>query len=196
MAAFFLLVAPLPTNLRRRALVFLSENAIMAQIQVGLKFTFFFILILFADSVNRVYRVQQEIAAAHEGTGPLSGNLLHGDRSEVQVRRFYSQRNMYLCGFTLFLSHILGQTYALVWELIEVKQQLSEKEEAEAAATKKKSDDFDEKDLEVLKETIRQKDLDIEHLKKQSEGLSKEYYKISDELNEKTGLPVSDKKSD
>lgn len=197
MAAFFLLVAPLPTNVRRRALVFLSENAIMAQIQVGLKFTFFFILILFADSVNRVYRVQQEIAAAHEGTGPLSGNLLHGDRNEVQVRRFYSQRNMYLCGFTLFLSHILDRTYALVWELVEVRQQLSEKEaEAAAASKKKKVDSLDEKDdLETLRETIKQKELDIEQLKKQSDGLSKEYYKISDELNEKTGLAVSDMKS-
>jgi hypothetical protein len=32
-----------------------------------LKITFIFILILFIDSVNRVYRVQVELAAATEG---------------------------------------------------------------------------------------------------------------------------------
>jgi hypothetical protein len=33
---------------------------------------------------------------------------------EVQARKFYSQRNMYLCGFTLFLSLILNRTYMMV----------------------------------------------------------------------------------
>ena len=36
----------------------------MAKLQYGLKITFIFILILFLDSVNRVYRVQVELAAA------------------------------------------------------------------------------------------------------------------------------------
>lgn len=36
----------------------------MAKLQYGLKITFIFILILFIDSVNRVYRVQIELAAA------------------------------------------------------------------------------------------------------------------------------------
>jgi hypothetical protein len=34
-----------------------------------MKITFVFILILFIDSVNRVYRVQVELAAASENTG-------------------------------------------------------------------------------------------------------------------------------
>jgi hypothetical protein len=34
-----------------------------------MKITFIFILILFIDSVNRVYRVQLELAAASEGAG-------------------------------------------------------------------------------------------------------------------------------
>lgn len=43
---------------------FLSENPIVAKIQYGMKITFIFILILFIDSVNRVYRVQVELASA------------------------------------------------------------------------------------------------------------------------------------
>jgi uncharacterized membrane protein (UPF0127 family) len=43
---------------------FISENPIVAKIQYWMKITFIFILILFIDSVNRVYRVQVELAAA------------------------------------------------------------------------------------------------------------------------------------
>jgi len=45
---------------------FISENPLVAKAQHALKITFIFILILFIDSVNRVYRVQQELAAATE----------------------------------------------------------------------------------------------------------------------------------
>lgn len=43
---------------------FISENPLIAKLQYGLKITFIFILILFIDSVNRVYRVQVELASA------------------------------------------------------------------------------------------------------------------------------------
>lgn len=205
MAAFFLLVAPIPTSIRHKALLFLANNPVISQIKLGLKFTFFFILILFADSVNRVYRVQQEISAVHEaagGSGGAAASMMMGvDRNEVQVRKFYSQRNMYLCGFTLFLSHILVRTFALVLELTEAKEQLAD--ETITASTAKlnvtspsSSKKEDEKEIAELKEIIRQKNLDIEHLKKQADGLSKEYYKISDELNEKAGVVPGVKKLD
>lgn len=47
---------------------FVSENPIVAKIQYWMKITFVFILILFIDSVNRVYRVQLELSAATEQT--------------------------------------------------------------------------------------------------------------------------------
>lgn len=198
MVSFFLLVAPLPTKLRRKALTFFSTSPVLAQVFLGLKFTFFFILILFLDSVNRVYRVQQEMSLAHDANGGAGGGMGRGvmasDRSETQVRRFYSQRNMYLCGFTLFLSHILSRTYSLVLELTEVKETLQEQKKL-AATAGADSKLVENAELAKLKEVIRQQDLDIEHLKKQSDGLSKEYYKISDELNEKMGVPVGNKKT-
>ena len=48
---------------------FISENPLVAQIQYWMKICFVFILILFIDSVNRVYRVQVELAAASEANG-------------------------------------------------------------------------------------------------------------------------------
>ncbi len=48
---------------------FISENPVVAKVQYWLKITFIFILILFIDSVNRVYRVQVELAAAAENQG-------------------------------------------------------------------------------------------------------------------------------
>lgn len=48
----------------------------MAKIQYGMKITFIFILILFIDSVNRVYRVQTELAATAESGN--TGYVLSG----------------------------------------------------------------------------------------------------------------------
>lgn len=48
---------------------FISESKIIAKLQYGMKITFIFILILFIDSVNRVYRVQVELGGL-ESKGP------------------------------------------------------------------------------------------------------------------------------
>ena len=80
MAVFLALIIPLPFVVKRKLFSFISESPIIAKLQYGLKvkedflnvessfsntlqITFIFILILFLDSVNRVYRVQQELAA-------------------------------------------------------------------------------------------------------------------------------------
>lgn len=47
---------------------FISENPLVAKVQYWMKITFVFILILFIDSVNRVYRVQLELLASTEQT--------------------------------------------------------------------------------------------------------------------------------
>jgi len=95
------LIIPLPFHLKRRMFTFISESPTIAKLQHGMRITFVFILILFIDSVNRVYRVQLELASYSKD--PTRGRAAAlGDRSEIQARKFYSQRNMYLCGFTLF----------------------------------------------------------------------------------------------
>lgn len=64
MTVFMSLIIPLPFTFKRKLFTFISENPIIAKLQYGLKITFIFILILFVDSVNRVYRVQVELAQA------------------------------------------------------------------------------------------------------------------------------------
>lgn len=186
MALFMLLVVPLPFTMRRRLFTFISENPIVAKVQYWLKITFVFILILFIDSVNRVYRVQVELAAATEGNNGQSATAIMGhERLEVQARKFYSQRNMYLCGFTLFLSLILNRTYIMILETLrlEEKVKLYEGSEKNTKQAEKLAQAGDAGEIARLKREIKLRDQDIATLKKQSEGLHREY----DELAERYG---------
>ncbi|KAG5357119.1 Endoplasmic reticulum transmembrane protein 3 [Yarrowia sp. C11] len=192
MATFLLLVAPLPEKIRRQFFLSLSKLEVLDKLRLGLKFTFVFILILFVDSVNRVYRVSVD-----RSTGEYKGNLVATERSELQARKFYSQRNMYLCGFTLFLSLILNRTYSLVIELINARDLINElkgKSNSKVKAELSASDDAN-KEITLLKAELQQKDKDIAALKTQSANLSTEYNRISDELNASSGNVRLDKKT-
>jgi B-cell receptor-associated protein 31 len=85
MTLFMLLIVPLPFTIRRKMFTFMyaqtllsqiaclqpyrSESPLVAKLQYGMKITFIFILILFIDSVNRVYRVQVELAESNKNQG-------------------------------------------------------------------------------------------------------------------------------
>ena len=69
MTLFVLLIVPLPFTMRLKLYTFISESPIVAKVQYALKITFIFILILFIDSVNRVYRVQVELSQAADQSG-------------------------------------------------------------------------------------------------------------------------------
>lgn len=155
-----------------------------------------FILILFVDSVNRVYKVQAEHSSVLE-SHHHGGNIVASDRSEIQARRFYSQRNMYLCGFTLFLSLILNRTYGLVLELLAAEDTINQLKGTSDSSVKAEAlSSESESEIERLKKELAQKDSDMETLKKQSKALSDEYMNISDKVNEKEGAGISDKKND
>ena len=131
--------------------------------------------------VNRVYRVTQEISlnsSHHHHAGATIGP----ERMEVQARKFYSQRNMYLCGFTLFLSLILNRTYVLIVDVLRLE---------EAVATLRKESNeggIVNGDIQRLKEELEKKDMDLLAIKRQAEGLSGEYNELSDRFNEKEGV--------
>jgi hypothetical protein len=76
MVIFMALIVPLPFTWRRKLFTFVSESPIIAKLQYGMKITFIFILILFIDSVNRVYRVQLELATAHKSQN-MGGYVIH-----------------------------------------------------------------------------------------------------------------------
>jgi B-cell receptor-associated protein 31 len=195
---------------------FISENPLVAKVQYWLKITFVFILILFIDSVNRVYRVQLELAAHSETAGPNayvippfcffqtpSSNLtfsthpssaIHGhERLEVQARKFYSQRNMYLCGFTLFLSLILNRTYIMILEVLRLEEKLKQYEGGSGKKGITDGGDL-EKEVARLRAELERRDQDLDTLKKQAQGLSREYDSLADKYNSATASGGDSKK--
>lgn len=184
MALFMLLIIPLPFTIRRKIFMFISENPTIAKLQYGMKIAFIFILILFIDSVNRVYRVQLELAESNKQQGSA---VMGHERLEVQARKFYSQRNMYLCGFTLFLSLILNRTYTLILEVLRLEESVKNYEgdpKAGGKDSQKLANAGSPGEIARLRLLLAEKDRDIETLKKQSEGLSREYNKLGDQFRE------------
>ncbi|KAM3431927.1 hypothetical protein MY4824_006835 [Beauveria thailandica] len=176
MALFMFLIVPLPHNARRAILTFVSENKTIGQIQYWLKITFVFILVLFVDSVNRVYRVQMELADSMEQAARGGGTVVLGhERTEVQARKFYAQRNMYLCGFTLFLSLILNRTYVMIKDIIRLEERVRAYD-SDKNLTVKPSDE-----VAALKKQLAAKEQDLQTLKKQSEQLHKSYNDLGDQ---------------
>ncbi|KAL3494785.1 B-cell receptor-associated protein 31-like-domain-containing protein [Aspergillus germanicus] len=186
MAVFMGLIVPLPFTVRRKLFAFVSESPIIAKLQYGLRITFIFILILFIDSVNRVYRVQLEVAAfGKEGGNVGRAAALGTDRMEVQARKFYSQRNMYLCGFTLFLSLILNRTYTMILETLRLEDRIKLLEGDKQAGGKdsaRLAQAGDMGEIGRLKKELETKERDIETLKKQCEGLTREYHNLGDQV--------------
>lgn len=181
-----------------------------------MKITFIFILILFIDSVNRVYRVQVELSESKDLGGYVTwlsaalnipkdrtnqssrSAVLGHERMEVQARKFYSQRNMYLCGFTLFLSLILNRTYTMILDVLRLEEKVKRYEGNPNAGGKEgaKLDNAGSVgEIAKLREELAAKDRDIATLKKQSEGLSKEYGSLSDkyEATQADGTPKKDR---
>jgi hypothetical protein len=159
-----------------RFFTWISTSAIVGRIQYCLKITFVFILILFIDSVNRVYRVQSELSDnKHMGGQSVMGH----ERMEVQARKFYSQRNMYLCGFTLFLSFILDRTYALTLENLQLHTTVKQLRGDNAKLTEGGADE--------LKKQLAAAKRDNEVMRKQAEGLTREFNALADRFADASG---------
>jgi hypothetical protein len=101
---------------------------------------------------------------------------------EVQARKFYSQRNMYLCGFTLFLSLILNRTYVMILDQLRLEEEVKR---LNGGPNAKKDDKLDQAgglgEIGRLKKELAQKEKDIEILKKQGDGFQQEYNRLSDQ---------------
>jgi len=185
MVVFMALIIPMPFTIKRKLFTFLAESPIIAKLQYGLKITFIFILILFLDSVNRVYRVQIEMAAySKDGGAGRRAASVGSERMEVQARKFYSQRNMYLCGFTLFLSLILNRTYIMILEVLRLEEKLKMYEGDKKSGGGKLNDVGNANEVGQLKRDLSKKDKELQAMKKQAEGLQKEYDQLSVKYNQ------------
>jgi len=194
MVVFGALIVPMPFSWRRKLFVFLSENPIIAKLQYGLKITFIFILILFIDSLNRVYRVYLEKAEANKGG--TAAEVVGGPiRAEVNARKFYSERNMYLTGFTIFLSLILNRTYVLILETLRLEEEVKRLKGDPKAAQKVAQGNLQQAgnagEISGLKKDLAKAQAEVAAMRKQSENLQTEYNRLGDE---KAGLNPTPKK--
>ncbi|SGY54775.1 BQ5605_C006g03909 [Microbotryum silenes-dioicae] len=165
-ATFIVLIVPLPFTWRRALFKAIAESQLVAKAQYALKITFIFVFLLFADAVNHMLKIQRE-GVLNKQLGQRSD--LRGE-SDYRSRKFLSERNFYLHGFTLFLSLILSRTYSLVLDLIKAQEDLALLKKANAGGG--------------LKGSVGAGD---EQLRKEYEDLSKRY----DELVKKS--PVEKK---
>jgi B-cell receptor-associated protein 31 len=154
---FGVLVAPLPHKIRKGLFNWLSTSAIVAKVAYGLKISFIFIGILFVDALQRMQRTAAEADIAKSG-----GQGLQDARTETNhaAKKFYAQRNVYLTGFTLFLSLVLTRVFAIILDLIEtqaayatLKQQL--------ANNNRPGNDALTKEVEDLKKKLASKTQDF-----------------------------------
>lgn len=84
-------------------------------------------------------------------------------------------RYRYLCGFTLFLSLILNRTYVLILDLLKLEQTVKElRAESNERVRNDVDGDFAKK--------LEAKERELAIVKKQAEGLSREYGELSDRL--------------
>ena len=103
---------------------------------------------------------------------------------EVQARKFYSQRNMYLCGFTLFLSLILNRTYVMILDVLRLEEELKTyKGETNTKKGSSLKDVGGAGEVGKLKNELAAKDRDMENLKKQVESMQKEYNRMGDQVS-------------
>ncbi|RIA91381.1 B-cell receptor-associated protein 31-like-domain-containing protein [Glomus cerebriforme] len=184
LAAFVVLILPFPRAWRRAVLRWVSKSDLIARSQIALKFTFFAVLILFIDATNRTISVQQQDKV---DTGDTRAEVAH------HAKKFYNQRNMYLTGFTLFLSLILNRTYVLVVELLAtednldtLKNQISNQSKDHLRFTE--SEELMRKEIEDLTKELdtekKKRTIDIETLKKQAAQQTEEYNRLADQYNE------------
>ncbi|KAK0556576.1 Endoplasmic reticulum transmembrane protein 3 [Tilletia horrida] len=174
MAMFMVLILPLPFSARRKLFHFLATNHVVGQIQYGIKITFIFVAVLFVDAVQRMLKTMNEVQQAKLNKGAQDVRT----ETSLAAKRFYTQRNMYLTGFTLFLSLILSRTHSLVVDLIKAQEENVAFKKGGAKVTQSEKQAYEQQ---------------IETLKKQAKGQHTEYLRLSDELNALKGETSSKK---
>ncbi|PKI83327.1 Endoplasmic reticulum transmembrane protein 3 [Malassezia vespertilionis] len=169
MAMFLILIVPLPFSARRKLFRFLATSEIVAKINYGVRITFIFVAVLFVDAFQRMVKITSDSSAQQEHPG------LSDFRNEQNylARKFYAQRNVYLTGFTLFLSLILARTHSLILDLINAQEELAATGSPDATHSS----------------------ADYATMKKQMQQQQTEYNRLTDELAQ-AKAQVSDKKAD
>ncbi|KAI8141676.1 B-cell receptor-associated protein 31-like-domain-containing protein [Fennellomyces sp. T-0311] len=141
---FFVLMLPLPTEWRKKLFRFISRSPIMGRVKYTLKIVFGFIIVLFTDSVNRLWTIDATLLqmGGEVDVKSVAGSQTINDArtdASYSARKFYAQRNMYLTGSTLFLTLIIRHAYDMTVELVRLQDVLAQYEEGAAVREKMES---------------------------------------------------------
>ncbi|KAI8885371.1 hypothetical protein K501DRAFT_293486 [Backusella circina FSU 941] len=175
MVLFGIIVLPLPSRWRHAMLTFALKSPSMAKALYALKIY----------TINRLQRI------GTEDEGEQQHHHDYSYETNLKAKKFYTQRNLYLTGFTLFLSLILERTSALVLELLKREEELKKAKTETANITKDQQrlidmeDDF-KKQVDVLNVQIKElkkEKVNFATLKKQADQQSVEYNRLADEYN-------------
>jgi B-cell receptor-associated protein 31 len=115
---------------------------------------------------------------------------------EIQARKFYSERNMYLCGFTLFLSLILNRTYVMILDQLRLEEEIKRLRgdpKFKGEESQKLANAGEPGEIARLKKELDQKNRDLEIMKKQHESFQREYNRLSDEKSVVDSTPKKDR---
>ncbi|KAG5729227.1 hypothetical protein E4T56_gene17163 [Termitomyces sp. T112] len=193
MVTFCLLVAPLPYTVRKKVFRFLSESPIIAKVAYALKISFIFVGILFADALQRMFKITAESELAKSGQQGSYSDVR--TETNIAARKFYAQRNTYLTGFTLFLSLVLTRTFYIILDLIYTQEQYAKLKESASSKSNGVSVDAEIEDLKKKLASEQSKTKDFETLKKQAAQQAAEFDRLATKYNEATGN-VSNKRVD
>ncbi|KAI8066711.1 B-cell receptor-associated protein 31-like-domain-containing protein [Gongronella butleri] len=180
--------------------MFMFGILVVAKALYGLKIIFGFIFVLFIDTINRLQRldVEEDNEQRHHD---------YAFEANQRAKKFYAQRNLYLTGFTLFLSLILERTSALVIQMLKREEELesARKESALVGKDQQRLIDMEndyKKQVNTLKaeiKALKDQERDFDTLKKQASQQAAEYDRLADERNAferaASGQKDEDKKS-
>ncbi|KAJ3932343.1 MAG: endoplasmic reticulum protein [Lentinula lateritia] len=180
MVTFTGLVTPFPFVVRKRVFTFLSQSPIVAKVAYGIKISFIFVGILFFDALQRMFRItaESDLAKTQQTVGDVR------TETSFAARKFYAQRNVYLTGFTLFLSLVLTRTFAINLDLIHTQEEYAKLKKASPSSDSGKFRSY-------ANQSMREYDA----LKAKFDSQSKEYNQLADKYNKVTG-GKADKKKD
>ncbi|RKP06876.1 B-cell receptor-associated 31-like protein [Thamnocephalis sphaerospora] len=185
MATLLFYVAPLPLGFRRKLFSLLSRSDVLSRLEYSLKILFVFVFILFLDSLNRMWRTQADIETRERLPDIRTDTNLHS-------KMFYNQRNMYLTGFTLFLSIVVARLHIIMVQMATREEEFErvKRDTAAQSTNQLKLQEVNEEHAREIAELKAQLDasekrcLDAETLKRQADQLSAEYMRLTDEHDE------------
>ncbi|KAI9595199.1 B-cell receptor-associated protein 31-like-domain-containing protein [Syncephalis fuscata] len=186
---FGLLVAeaPLPLGFRKKLFTLLSRSDVVARLEYSLKI---FVFVLFLDSLNRMWRTQSDLERRDTMPDSRTDTNLH-------LKMFYNQRNMYLTGFTLFLSLIVARVHTIMVKMVEREEEFDRVKRSTAVQSTdqlklQEVNEHQAREIAELQNKLKEAEcrvLDADTLKRQADQQHKEYMRLTDQYNE---LEVSD----